>query len=487
MRFSFVQGFGVFTLLICGVVMGCAPASAAITATEYRAAVRIDMALANGKTTPLGSGVVIDQDGRILTSYSAISKLVSAKTTKALICIAKDERTPPVCNFEATIIKSNPSIDLALLQIQRIHSQGLWRSVEEEKLRAGLSFTRASIEKATSSEMVRLSDTVYSLDFPTNVSSSVRLKKSSVTNYEQKTVSGKTSPWLIKTDAIATSKSLGGPVFNEQNKLVGMLTNASGTTNGYNSFISLPVLNIFLKETLGINYVNNKFSFVFDGNFSGILGGNLLSMTTANCPESSRYDALNKSCTCNNGFFAVGNACILGADYCQIMYPKGSTYDIFLKSCLCQINGESKICPQSLRKVINPPTKPAAPKPTTTTPATPPVKATTTKPVASVTPKPTSTPAIKPTTPTSTQTAIEIACKKQPGHSYLKKTNTCVPVGVLSKQTDLGLCEIVAVPATKLFFPKGNSFIKKMTYKYKVCFVDETSAVKAGYKKTTTK
>lgn len=82
---------------------------------------------------------------------------------------------------------------------------------------------------------------------------------------------------------------------------------------------------------------------------------------------------------------------------------------------------------------------------------------------------------------------VEIACKKKTGWSYLKKTNICVPVGKLLKQADLALCEVVAVPATKLYFIKGNSYIKRMTYRNKLCFADEASAQKATYKKSLAK
>ena len=165
------------------------------------------------------------------------------------------------------------------------------------------------------------------------------------------------------------------------------------------------------------------------------------------------------------------------------MYPKQtSDYDIYLKACTCVLNGETRVCPDSLKKVVVPPKpapKPAAPKPAT---STKPAVTTSTKPV---TPKATSTPAVKPAT--TTQTTVEIACKKKTGWSYLKKNNTCVPVGTLVKQADLALCEVVAVPATKLYFLKGNRYIKLMTYRNKQCFVDEASAQKAKYKKSLAK
>lgn len=467
-------------------------ASAAIGTNEIRSMVRIELPTTADKTTPSGSGVIIDQDGRVLTSYSAVSKLVASKGTRAVVCASKDEMTLPVCNLEATLIKADSGRNLALLQIKRIFSQNEWRTVEEEKIRNGFSFNYIKFNKTTTTEAVKLSDDVFVLDYTLGSNSSINQNKGSVNGFERKIVSNKSTPWLVKTNILSNQKSFGGAVLNAKNELIGIPSMATNATNGYGSFTSLAVINAFIREALTADYIDNKITFVFDGNFAGILGGAFRGTV---CPDSSRYDSTNKSCTCNNGFFAVGNACILGKTYCQVMYPKQkSDYDIFLKACTCVINGETRVCPDNLKKVVVPPKpvpKPAAPKPATSTkpviatstkPIVPAVKSTSSKPV---TPKATSTPAVKPTT--TTQTAVEIACKKKTGWSYLKKNNTCVPVGTLLKQTDLALCEVVAVPATKLYFVKGNRYIKLMTYRNKQCFLDEESAQKAKYKKSLAK
>ncbi len=480
-------------LVSCLSLFGIAhQASAAVTTNEIRSIVRIELPTTTDKTTPSGSGVIIDQDGRVLTSYSAVSKLVASKGTRAIVCLSKDEVSLPVCNLEATLIKTNSGSNLALLQIKRVLSQNEWRTVEEEKIRNGFSFNYITFNKTTTTEALKLSDDLFVLDYALGSNSSINQNKGSVTGFERKLVKDKTTPWLVKTNIISNQKSFGGAVINAKNELVGVPTMASTTVNGYGSFTSLAVINAFIREALTADYINNKIPFVFDGNFAGILGGTFRGTV---CPESSRYDSTNKSCTCNNGFFAVGNACILGKTYCQVMYPKQKTdYDIFLKACTCLINNETRICPDNLKKVIVPPkptTKPAAPKPATSTkpvvatstkPVVPAVKSTSTKPVVT---KATSTPAVKPAT--TTQTTVEIACKKKTGWSYLKKNNTCVPVGTLVKQADLALCEVVAVPATKLYFLKGNRYIKLMTYRNKQCFVDEASAQKAKYKKSLAK
>lgn len=465
-------------------------ASAAIGTNEIRSMVRIELPTTADKTTPSGSGVIIDQDGRVLTSYSAVSKLVASKGTRAIVCVSKDEVTLPVCNLEATLIKADSGRNLALLQIKRIFSQNEWRTVEEEKIRNGFSFNYIKFNKTTTTEALKLSDDVFVLDYTLGTNSSINQNKGSVSGFERKLVKDKTTPWVVKTDIVSNQKSFGGAVLNMKNELVGTPTMASTTVNGYGSFTSLAVINAFIREVLTADYINNKIPFVFDGNFAGILGGAFRGTV---CPESSRYDSSNKSCTCNNGFFAVGNACILGKTYCQVMYPKqNSDYDIFLKACTCIINGETRVCPESLKKVVVPPKPVTPPKPATSTkPVTPTstksvvpaVKPTSTKPLVPA--KATSTPAVKPTT--TTQTAVEIACKQKAGWSYLKKNNTCVPVGTLKKQADLVLCEVVAVPATKLYFVKGNRYIKLMTYRNKQCFADEASAQKAKYKKSLAK
>ncbi len=453
-------------------------ASAKATANEFRSLVRIEVPASAGKTAMSGSGIIIDQDGRVLTSYSAVSKLVKDKTTTATICVSKDEFSVPSCTLEATLLKTNAGSNLALLQIKRVLSENTWHSVEEEKLRNGFSFAHVALEKSTTTETLALGAEVSVLDYTLGSVSSLTQHTGRATGFERKLVKDKLTPWLVKTDIVSNQKSAGGAVLNQANQLVGIPTMATNTSNGYAAFTSLPVINTFLKEALGQNYLLNKVPFVFDGTFLGVLGG---AITSSHCPESSLYDSSSKTCVCNNGFYAVGNACILGATYCQLVYPKQqSTYDIYLKACTCQINGETRICPENLRKRIVIP-KPAPPTSSTTTKS---ITPTSTKPVVSTT-KATTTVSVKP--PSPSKTPSEIACQKKSGWTYIKKSNLCVPVGKLTKQTDLSSCEVVAVPATKLYFVKGNSFIKRMTYRNKECFADEATAQKAKYQKSATK
>lgn len=470
---------GVLALSLISLFSGAQTVSAAGTANEFRSIVRLELPGQAGKSVPMGSGVIIDQDGRVLTSYSAVTKLVSAKATKAIVCLAKDEVSLAVCNLEATLLKTNAGSNLALLQIKRILSQNEWRSVEEEKLRTNFSFSHVSFNKSTTTEAIRLGNTVLVFDYSLTANASLTQNTGHVTGFERRLVKDKSTPYLVKTDISSAQKSFGGAVLNETNELIGIPTMTTGTNNGYAAFTSLPLINAFLKDALTANYINNKLPFVFDGAFNGVLGGTLGGTL---CPESARYDTNNKSCTCNNGFFAVGNACILGVTYCQIMYPKQqSSYDIFLKACTCQQNGETRVCPNSLKKVIKVTTsvKPVAPKAATSTKALPP---TSTKQIVPA-PKTTSTKVIaKPAT--STQSVIELACKKKTGWSYVKKTNTCVPVGKLSKQADLASCNVVGMTTTKRYFLKGHAAIKRMTYRSKECFVDEATAQKAKYKKS---
>ena len=472
MRPLFSVGIVAFSL-VC-LFAGAERVSAAGTSNEFRSIVRLELPGQAGKSVPMGSGVIIDQDGRVLTSYSAVAKLVSAKATKAIACLAKDEVSVPVCNLEATLLKVNAGNNLALLQIKRILTQNEWRSVEEEKLRSNFSFSHVSFNKSTTTEAIRLGDDALVFDYSLTANASLTQNTGHVTGFERRLVKDKSTPFLVKTDISSAQKSFGGAVLNDTNELVGIPTMTTGTNNGYAAFTSLPVINAFLKEALTANYLNNKITFVFESAFNGVLAGPIGGTL---CPESARYETANKSCTCNNGFFAVGNACILGVTYCQVMYPKQqSAYDIFLKACTCQQNGETRICPDSLKKVIKvtPPTKVAT--------STKVIAPTSTKQIATL-PKATSTKAIvKPAT--STQSVIELACKKKTGWSYVKKTNTCVPVGKLSKQADLASCNVVGMLTTKRYFLKGHSAIKRMTYRSKECFVDEAAAQKAKYKKS---
>lgn len=124
MRLSLSTALWVIGCTLLGLSAAASPSSAKVTSNEIRSMVRIEVPALNGKTTITGSGVIIDQDGRFLTAYTAVAKLVKDKGTKMIVCAAKDEVSLPVCNLEATLLKTNTGSNLALLQIKRVLSQG---------------------------------------------------------------------------------------------------------------------------------------------------------------------------------------------------------------------------------------------------------------------------------------------------------------------------------------------------------------------------
>ena len=432
------------------------------TLTLLPSIVRLDLVGTNGSKTPIAAGALIDKDGRILTTYSAIQPLLTAKGTKLVACNPYSEILRPGCGYEAILLKTDSAENLALLQVRNLYINNATVSVEEQRLRNKLSFHFVSFDKTTTTEAVNIGEAVSLYTFPTTASSSVMQRRGVVTGFSKKLINSSSTAWLVSTD-IPTSKNLaGGPVFNAKNQLLGLFLATDTANPGNVSFLSLATLNRFLKSALGTSYLSNQFH--FDADYS-LVGQEAGLLKTSLCPASASPDPISKTCRCNPGFFAVGNACLLGNTYCSLVYPKGASYDLFLKQCVCPKDGNTTLCPEIKSTFLLPvPTKQA--------------NATTTKPAILVKPAVTSTSVI---IPTSTKPIVTSTSTKP---TVASTTKVIAPIFTIPKNfTELYACPVIGQDTTKYYYMKGQRSIKHFTYTAKRCYKDEASAKAAGYKK----
>ncbi len=368
-------------------------------------------------------------------------------------------------------------------------------SIEEQHLRQPQTLSFVRIHPTTTTELVELGDDLAIAGYPSTGGATLTYTKSSITGFVRKSQKSTSVPWLIKTESKFTSTAIGGAAFTEDGLFVGMPTHASGTKEALGHVISLPVIISFMKEALGPDALLNTRTLARAEPLVGVHNG---ALRTSICPEFASYEAGTKSCRCRPGFYAVGSTCLLGQTYCSLRFPGKGTYDGFLKQCLCpNAAGGTSACAL--------PTAPATPKPApvpTPTQACSAIKNTVwnatkktcdcktgygwnkNKTACEALPKPVPPPTC-PALATYSTTTKACVCTKP--YSLNGKKDACIFVGKPATIAQLQRCEFIGKLANKLYYPKGHSIIKQMTYLGKQCLATEADAQTAKFKRATTK
>ncbi len=438
--------------------------------------------------------MIIDADGHVLTSYQAVKAWELFKKQLVTICPTIDQYTEPRCTMRAVVIKTSPAHDLALLQIRSTYLGDDWMTIEERMLRQSFAFPFTKVHTTATTESVELGEELALVGYPSNAGATLTYTKSSVTGFQRRSQKTAFLPWLVKTESKFTSANIGGAAFSLDGRLIGMPTHASGTKESLGQVISLPVMNAFLKEALGNDYVLGNTSPRLREPLVGVHNG---ALKTLACPEFASYETSSKTCRCRTGFFAVGTTCMVGQVYCRLRFPGLGTYDGFLKQCLCpSANGGTKTCTLPKNTPVPPPIKPtpeAACKAIKHS-----VWSTSKKSCDCVTgfrwnknktlcesiPKPTPPPSCPALASYNTTTK---SCVCSNPFTLNTKKDTCIFVGKPTTIVQLQRCEFIGKYANMLYYPKGHSIIKQMTYLGKHCFATEQEVKNAKFKRTTTK
>ena len=154
-----------------------------------------------GSGQAIGSGIVLDSNGNILTNAHVIAGARQIQVTFS------DGQT-----VNATVVGSNTSADLAVIRV---------------------SASASSLHPVTlgNSDSVRVGDAVYTIGSPFGLSGS--LSQGIVSNLKQ---SGTTSvgnlSGLIQTDAAINPGNSGGPLVNAQGEVVGINTSIESPVDG---------------------------------------------------------------------------------------------------------------------------------------------------------------------------------------------------------------------------------------------------------------
>ncbi len=155
-----------------------------------------------------GSGVVISQDGQVLTNWHVIDKATSVR------CLLSDGRA-----FDAEVIGSDKSIDFALIQLK----------LDDNTLSLPIAEFGASRE-------LNEGDFVMAMGAPWGLNRSVSI---GIVSCTRRFLDGSSeySLWL-QTDAAINPGNSGGPLVNTAGQIVGI--NTLGMTMGDNVGFSIP-------------------------------------------------------------------------------------------------------------------------------------------------------------------------------------------------------------------------------------------------------
>ncbi len=300
-----------------------------------------------------GTGLTIDPDGHVLVSNAILDPTAKDPHVSLSLCPTKIATDAPDCWLKAAIIRRNTNLGLALLQITSLHVGDAWISPEEHVIRTGFRFSyhTPALENQTR-EDVSLGESLSALQYGASPTSSIREQMINVTGFLRQPAKKGTAPNLVQFSPKLADRT-GGVAFNASGTFVGFLS-------GQEKFASIPLVNRFLKEALGTEYLQRKTRFVLTNEFIGTQNG-LLSLRT--CPAYATADSGSGLCRCNTGFFAIGNSCMTGNTYCGLVYPQRGTYDAFAKSCVCHNTQGAESCskPAALNKPAPKPVSPTGP------------------------------------------------------------------------------------------------------------------------------
>jgi S1-C subfamily serine protease len=156
----------------------------------------------------VGTGIVVDTDGHILTNYHVVEGAREVEVTFA------DESTAV-----ATVVGTDPSSDLAVL-------------------RADVESSRLTPAVLGDSDAVRLGEPVFAIGNPFGLSFTVTSGIVSAVARERPALDGRPIRNVIQTDAAVNPGNSGGPLFNDRGEVVGINTSIENPT-GQRVFVGI--------------------------------------------------------------------------------------------------------------------------------------------------------------------------------------------------------------------------------------------------------
>ncbi|MGW5053781.1 S1C family serine protease [Actinokineospora sp. NPDC004072] len=173
----------------------------------------VEVNVATGSATGVGSGVVLTADGRILTNYHVVAGARDIEVTLA------DGRSAP-----ATVVDADRTADLAVLQA------------------AATGLTPAALGDSSTA---RVGDAVIAIGSPAGLRGTVTTGIISAVDRPVTIADGGVSYAALQTDAAINQGNSGGPLFDAEGRVIGInsaiYSPASGSAGSVGIGFSIPI------------------------------------------------------------------------------------------------------------------------------------------------------------------------------------------------------------------------------------------------------
>jgi len=151
----------------------------------------------------IGSGFLFSDRGEVMTAAHVVQA-----ADRVLVEFANGER------IRASVVSSNPSADVALLQL--------------ESLPTGIAPIRLG-----DSDLTEVGDEVFIIGAPLGVSHTLTVGHVSARRQPRSAVGGLINAELLQTDAAINQGNSGGPMFNMNGEVIGVVSHIISQTGGF--------------------------------------------------------------------------------------------------------------------------------------------------------------------------------------------------------------------------------------------------------------
>jgi len=184
--------------------------SEAATSAQSAGVVLIDTILGYQNAAAAGTGIVLTSTGEVLTNYHVVEGSTSIRVT-----IASTGQT-----YTASVVGHDEADDIALLQL---------------KGASGLTVAKIDDDIVRKTDAVTAVGNAGGTDSLSAASGTVISLSRTITTQSEDGVAGETLHKLIETDADVVAGDSGGPLYDDENEVIGVTTAAStgAEINGY--------------------------------------------------------------------------------------------------------------------------------------------------------------------------------------------------------------------------------------------------------------
>ena len=230
---KWLMGWAVLTVLAVGAAQAL-PQDARLRIIEATVLILPQSEDGEGRGGGHGSGVMISENGHILTNFHVIGDEVSGKYSEWSVVGTADPTSPTLSaapRYWARYVVGNPELDLAILKIERMHA-------DDQALRPGQTFRYVEVGDAN-----RLipGDQLTLFGFPGIGGFSITVTSGIMSGWLADASSGQGQGW-IKSDADVRPGNSGGGAFNMQGELIAIVTGRRFQAFENGSYVELSLL-----------------------------------------------------------------------------------------------------------------------------------------------------------------------------------------------------------------------------------------------------